>query len=82
MWCPTRVHFRTPFISTFHKYLPLTLKNVVSATDLYVDDTTIYDVRTDKAALSANLQTSLNLLKTWCRENGMLLNTDKLKLCY
>ena len=60
--------------------LPLTLKNVVSATDLYADDTTIYDVQTDKAVLSANLQTALNLLKTWCRENGMLLNTDKTKV--
>ena len=60
--------------------LPLTLKNVVSATDLYADDTTIYDVQTDKATLNANLQTALNLLKTWCRENGMLLNTDKTKV--
>ena len=60
--------------------VPLTLKKVVSATDLYADYTTIYDVQTDKAALSANLQTALNLLKTWCRENGMLLNTDKTKV--
>ena len=58
----------------------MTLKNVVSATDLYTDYTTIYDVQTDKAALSANLQTALNLLKTWRRENGMLLNTDKTKV--
>ena len=58
----------------------MTLKNVVSATDLYADDTTIYDVQTDKATLNANLQTALNLLKTWCRENGMLLNTDKTKV--
>ena len=60
--------------------LPLTLKNVVSATDLYADDKTIYDVQTDKATLNANLQTALNLLKTWCRENSMLLNTDKTKV--
>ena len=46
----------------FINYLPLTLKNVVSATYLYADDTTVYDVQTDKAALSANLQTAL--LKT------------------
>ena len=58
----------------------MTLKNVVSTTDLYADDTTIYDVQTDKATLNANLQTALNLLKTWCRENGMLLNTDKTKV--
>ena len=60
--------------------LPLILKNVVSATDLYADDKTIYDVQTDKATPNANLQTALNLLKTWCRENSMLLNTDKTKV--
>ena len=58
----------------------MSLKNVVSAKDLYANDTTIYDVQTDKATLNANLQTALNLLKTWCRENGMLLNTDKTKV--
>ena len=64
------------FINDF----PLTLKNVVSATDLYAADTTIYDVQTDKADLNANLQNALNLLKTWCLDNGMLLNTDKTKV--
>ena len=69
-----------PLFLLFINDLPFTLKNVVSATDLYADDTTIYDVQTDKATHNANLQTALNLLKTWCRENGMLLNTDKTML--
>ncbi|MCG7869794.1 MAG: hypothetical protein JAY74_25915 [Candidatus Thiodiazotropha taylori] len=60
--------------------LPLILQNVVAATDLYADDTTIYDVQSDKQTLENNLQKSLNLLKQWCKENGMLLNTNKTKV--
>ena len=59
--------------------LPLLLKNVVSVTDLYADSTTLYDVQTDKVILQENLRSALNLLKTWYRENGMLLNLDKTK---
>ena len=80
MWCPTRVHFRAPFISTFHKRSPFDFEKCCFRNRSVKDDTTIYDVQTDKATLNANLQTALNLLKTWCRENGMLLNTDKTKV--
>ena len=59
--------------------LPLTLKEVVSAVDLYTDDTTIYDIQTDKTLVQRNLQSALNLLHIWCKENGMLLNMDKTK---
>ena len=50
--------------------LPLVLKNV-SATDLYADDTTIYDIQSDLETLRSNLQESLLILQRWCRENGM-----------
>ena len=40
--------------------LPLTLKEVVSAVDLYPDDTTIYDIQTDKTSLQKNLQSALS----------------------
>ena len=45
--------------------LPLTLKEFVSAADLYADGTTIYDIQTDKTLLRRNLQSALNLLHIW-----------------
>ncbi|MCG8078589.1 MAG: hypothetical protein JAY75_20420 [Candidatus Thiodiazotropha taylori] len=60
--------------------LPLVLANKVSSTDLYADDTTIYDTQTDLGVLTSNLQDSLVILQKWCRQNGMLLNTDKTKV--
>lgn len=52
----------------------------VTGTDLYADDTTIYDIQCDKHILERNLQTALNELKVWCEINGMLLNTSKTKV--
>ena len=48
--------------------------------DLYADDTTLYDIGRDKDTFENNLQHSLNLLKMWCLENGMIINIDKTKL--
>ena len=48
--------------------------------DLYVDDTTLYNIGIDKDALENKLQHSLNLLKSWCLQNGMIINMDKTKL--
>ena len=62
--------------------LSLTLKEFVSVVDLYADGTTIYDIQTDKTLLRKNLQSALNLLHIWWKENGMLLNTDKSKLMF
>lgn len=62
--------------------LPLALQSFVSSTDLYADDTTFYDIQTDKSLLSNNLQSALHLLQDWCKENGMLLNTDKTKVMF
>ena len=53
---------------------------MIFSIDLYADDTTIYDIQFDKMQLENNLQHVLNLLHTWCLENGMFLNTDKTKL--
>ena len=60
--------------------LPLFLSDTVSSTDLYADDTTIYDAQFDLNELKKNLQKSLIALHIWCRKNGMLLNTDKTKV--
>ena len=57
--------------------LPLVLENTITSTDLYADNTTVYDIQTNMQTLERNLQNSLLLLNKWCRENGMVINTDK-----
>ena len=59
--------------------LPLALKHVVTSTDLYADDTTLYDIQSSMETLQRNLQNSLILLNKWCSEKGMVINTDKQK---
>ena len=56
--------------------LPLALKYAVTSIDLYADDTTVYDIQSSMETLQQNLQNSLILLNKWCRENGMVINTD------
>ena len=48
--------------------------------DLYADDTTMYFSNKDKLMLESTLQSSLNCLQRWCRENGMILNIEKTKV--
>ena len=47
------------------------------AVDLYADDTTLYNIASDKTSLETNLQNVLDLVHIWCLENGMLINTEK-----
>ena len=56
------------------------LSDKIYSTDLYADDTRIYDMQDDLETLQRNLQHSLLSLQIWCKRNGMLLNTDKTKL--
>ena len=60
--------------------LPLYLQNTFTFVDLYADDTTIYFSNADKLELEKNLQSSLNCLQKWCRENSMTLYIDKTKV--
>ena len=60
--------------------LPLFLKDTIFSADLYADDTTVYNAQFDLNELKANLQKSLIVLRKWCKQNGMLLNTDKTKV--
>ena len=58
--------------------LPLYTSHVF--TDLYADDTTLYDVQDSMEQIENNLQSALNNLHIWCRGNGMILNSTKTKV--
>ena len=60
--------------------LPLYTSNV--STDMYADDTTLYDIQTSQEAIERNLQIALNELNIWCKSNGMVLNTAKTKVMF
>ena len=60
--------------------LPLALKYLASV-DLYADDTTIYDFQDDTDQLENNIQWTLDALQDWCRQNGMVINTEKQSKC-
>ena len=55
--------------------LPLYTDNV--STDLYADDTTLYDIQDSVEQIESNLQTAVNNLHIWCQKNGMILNSAK-----
>ena len=56
------------------------LSDKFSSTDLYAYDPTINDVKTDLHILKSNLQDARISLHEWCKLNGMLLNTEKMKI--
>ena len=58
--------------------LPL-YKNDVT-TDLYADDTTLFDINSSKNVIQANLQKALIQLDAWCKCNGMIINSAKTKV--
>ena len=41
---------------------------------------TMYDVQDSMEQIENNLQTALNSLQIWCRQNGMILNSSKTKV--
>ena len=55
--------------------LPLFLQSSF-VVDLYADDTTFYGFQNDINQLKYNLQSSLESLHKWCKQNGMVLNAD------
>ena len=56
--------------------LPLALKHPAAA-DLYADATIVFDFQDDMDKLETNLQLTLDSLRDWCRQNGMVINTKK-----
>ena len=57
--------------------MPLFLSDTVSSTDLYADDTTIYDAQYDLDELKKNLQKSLKALHIDARKNESFLTLIK-----
>lgn len=58
--------------------LPLYTNNV--STDLYADDTTLYQIGRSLNCIEQQLQIALQKLSEWCKLNGMLINTTKTKV--
>ena len=58
--------------------LPVYLNHINS--DLYADDTTLYDIQDSLSVIEENLQHALKSLHTWCKCNGMVLNSAKTKV--
>ena len=58
--------------------LPLYTKPI--HTDMYADDTTIYEIGISQHEIERNLQLALINLSKWCIANGMVINTAKTKL--
>ena len=48
-------------------------------TDLYADDATLYEATKSKEQIERKLQSAICDLSVWCKQNGMLINTDKTK---
>ena len=80
IWCSTGLYFRLSNVFNIINGLPLVLKTDVTSTDLYADDTTAYDIQSNMQTLKQTLQNALLLLNKWCRDNGMVINTDKIKV--
>ena len=65
-------------ISTFYNDLPLYTRKL--CTDLYANDTTLYDVQNSMELIESNIHIALDNLHVWCRENGMIINSLKTKV--
>ena len=46
-------------------------------TDLYADDATLYEIKRSKQEIKRKLQLAIKDLATWCKQNGMIINTEK-----
>ena len=49
-------------------------------TDIYADDTTMYEIGISRSDIERNLQIALNNLSKWNKSNCMVINTSKTKL--
>ena len=49
-------------------------------TDIYADDTTLYDVQNSLEQIESNIQIGLDNLHVWCREIGKIILSLKTKV--
>lgn len=49
------------------------------STDLYADDTTLYETNSSKQEIEKKLQYAISDVANWCKQNGMVINLDKTK---
>ena len=47
---------------------------------MYADDTVVFSANVDYCKTVSNLQADINALNTWCKNNGIMANTDKTKI--
>ena len=59
--------------------LPIHITCLEVICDMFADDTTLHTEGKDKNKIETNLQTSLNDVSTWCKQNHMLIHPDKTK---
>ena len=59
--------------------LPLTNNNKTTTNDMFADDSSLYTSDKQLTVIEQNLQTSLNHVSSWCRNNSMILNPKKSK---
>ena len=57
--------------------LPLHIK---VKTDFYADDATVYEISKSKQEIERNLQLAIKDLARWCKQNGVIINTEKTKV--
>ena len=50
-----------------------------STTDMFADDTSLTSTGSTLTEMNYNLQTDLDSVSTWCRQNAMILNAQKTK---
>ena len=60
--------------------ISLLLCENIFSTNLYADDTTIYDIQKELHTFNSNLQKALESLKECCRQNGTTHNTENTKV--
>lgn len=59
--------------------LPLSLSAANTNCDMFADDTSLHTADKELASVNSKLQSSLNIVQTWCNHNSMVLHPGKTK---
>ena len=69
-------HVRKSFQSYSYHFVLLHTK---VRTDLYADNATLYEINRSKQEIKRQLQLAIKDLASWCKHNGMIINSEKTK---